>query len=102
MFNYLVYLNDNCPPRNQYIVSNCINIINEIYKELRSKYRIPHYIDKYDTFELYLKDNDDIDEVYVQDLPDVCKAILKHWEPESLPNYLKRRVLKLQNFFGIK
>jgi capsule polysaccharide export protein KpsC/LpsZ len=102
MFDRLLYLNDSYPPKSQFVVSNCVNIISEIYKDLRKKYRIPEYVDNYNSFESYLKEND-IEEIYIKDLPDICKAILGYTVDNGpkLPIYLQRRVRKLQDFFDI-
>ena len=105
MFDRIVYLNDNVPPQNTYVLTNCVNIINQIYKDLREKYRIPRYIDKSDVFEQYLKDNENIDEIYFEDLPRACKAILNHntimGTDGKIPDFLNRRIRKLQEFFGL-
>ena len=100
MLDYLVYLNDHCPPSNQFVLSNCVNIINSIYEELRIKYRIPKSINKYKDFKDFLYFND-VEELYVKDLPYVSSAILSTPDTEKCPEFLQSRVKKLQEFFDI-
>ena len=102
VFDRIVYLNDNCPPRNQYVLTNCINIINEVYSELRRKYHIPQYIDKEKIFKMYLNDNEEIEEIYIQDLPEVSRSILKAIKNDQVcPQFLLKRIKKLKQFFEL-
>lgn len=101
MFDRIVYLNDNCPPRNQYVLTNCINLITEIYNGLRKEYHIPKYVDKEKNFDYYLKESE-ADDIYIQDLPEVSRTILKSCNGTDYPVFLRKRITKLKDFFEIE
>lgn len=98
MFDYVVYLNDNSTPQNDFVFTNCVNIINRVYDDLRRQYKIPRYVNREKDFEEYLRDND-VEEIYLNDLPRVSKTIIESCD--KYPKDLQKRVNKLKTFFNL-